>query len=484
MTPEALEALFSGGFAGLGALIAVALGIVLLLLAEILPGAGKLRPVIFVATLVIAFLGEVQLLDAPVGAVLDGSFMATKSTAAWGMVFLCATAIAWVFGRGYYSLEKPFQGEHDVLMLSSLLGMLLMAGSGDLLSFFIGLELLSVPLYALCGFRRARNSSVESGLKYFLLGAFGSALFLYGAALVYAGTGTISLTALAATGASDSLSLIGLALIAAALLFKAGVFPFHFWIPDVYQGAPTPVTTFMAIGTKAAAFAFLLNIAFLLPAGAASSLSIIALVTIAVGNLGALVSRDLKRMLALSGVAHAGILLLVVVSYLSSDGLDPAEKLRLAQEAAIYYMAAYVFSAGGAFGLLALLESKGDEPTTLDSIKGLGARRPGIAAAMAVFMLSLGGIPATGGFLGKYFVFSTLVVQADMVGVALIAILLSVIALGYYLRVIIAMWMEPETDDAAQLSEPKRFGGAAAAVCVAMVLLLGMLPQLFLGMLS
>lgn len=477
MTPEALEALLHGSFAGLGALVAVTLGILLLLLAEILPGAGKLRPVIFVATLLVAFLGELQLLREPAGPVLDGSYIANQATAAWGMVFLFATAIAWAFGRGYYTLEKPFQGEHDVLMLCSLLGMLLMAGAGDLISFFIGLELLSVPLYALCGFRRARNDSVEAGLKYFLLGAFGSALFLYGAALVYAGTGTVSLTTLSQVGADDSLSLIGLALIASALLFKAGVFPFHFWIPDVYQGAPTPVTTFMATGTKAAAFAFLLNMAFLLPAGAASTLSIVALVTIAVGNLGALVSRDLKRMLALSGVAHAGILLLAVVSYLRTGNVE------LAEESAIYYMAAYVFSAGGAFGLLALLESKGDEPTTLDSIKGLGARRPGIAAAMTVFMLSLGGIPATGGFLGKYFVFSTLVVQADMVGVALIAILLSVIALGYYLRVIIALWMEAETDDAAQLSEPKRFGGAAAAVCVAMVLLLGVLPQLFLDLL-
>lgn len=478
MTQEALKALLEGGFAGLGALIAVTLGIVSLLLAEILPGAQKLRPMIFVATLVVAFLGELQLIDNPVGPVLAGSFFATASTAAWGMLFICATAIAWVFGRGYYTLEKPFQGEHDVLMLSSLLGMLLMAGAGDLLSFFIGLELLSVPLYALSGFRRARNQSVEAGLKYFLLGAFASALFLYGAALVYAGTGSISLTTLAHVGANNSISMIGLALIAAALLFKAGVFPFHFWVPDVYQGAPTPVTTFMATGTKAAAIAFMLNMAFLLPAGASFTLSCIALLTIAVGNLGALVSRDLKRMLALSGVAHAGILLLAVVAYLKSDNIE------LAREAAIYYMAAYIFSAGGAFGLLALLESKGEEATTIDSIKGLGARRPGIAAAMAVFMLSLGGIPATGGFLGKYFVFSTLVVQADMAGVALIAILLSVIALGYYLRVIIAMWMEPATDEATQLSEPKRLGSAAAAVCVAVVVLLGVFPQLFLGLLS
>ena len=477
MTPEALELLFTGAFHGLGALFAVAFGIVLLLLAEILPGAAKLRPAIFVATLVVAFLGELHLLDEPAGIVLGGSYIADASTAAWGMVFLCATAIAWVFGRGYYTVEKPFQGEHDVLMLCSLLGMLLMAGSGDLLSFFIGLELLSVPLYALCGFRRARNDSVESGLKYFLLGAFGSALFLYGAALVYADTGTISLLELGNADTSDSLSLIGYALITSALLFKAGVFPFHFWIPDVYQGAPTPVTTFMATGTKAAAFAFLLKMAFVLPAGAVASLSWIALITIALGNLGALVSRDLKRMLALSGVAHAGILLLAVVSCLKTGNVA------LAEEAAIYYMAAYVFSAGGAFGLIALLESKTGEPTTLDSIKGLGARRPGMAAAMAVFMLSLAGIPATGGFLGKYFVFSTLVVQADMAGAAIIAILLSVIALGYYLRVIIAMWMEPADEVATLPAEPKRLGGAAAAVCVAMVFLLGVLPDLFLGLL-
>jgi len=477
MTPEDLKALLEGSFAGLGPMIALTIGIVLLLLAEILPGAGEARPVIFLGTLVVAFLGEASILaDAP-GSVLGGSFVADAASAAWGMLFLIAALIAWVFGRGYYDEEKPFLGEHDVLMLSSTLGMLLMAGSGDLLSFFIGLELLSVPLYALSGFRRSRNRSVEAGLKYFLLGAFASALFLYGAALVYAGTGTISFEVLHDVGASDSLSLIGLALITSALFFKAGVFPFHFWVPDVYQGAPTPVTTFMATGTKAAAFAFLLNMAFLLPGAAATSLAWIALLTIAIGNLGALVSRDLKRMLALSGVAHAGILLLSVAGYLKTGDVHGA------QQAAIYYMAAYVFSAGGAFGLLALLESKTNDTTTLESIKGLSSRHPGIAAAMAVFMLSLAGIPATGGFLGKYFVFSILV-RADMLGVAVFAILLSVIALGYYLRVIIAMWMQPVAEDAPALGEPRPVGTVAAAVCVVMVLLLGVMPQLFLALLS
>ena len=478
MTPELFDQLFDGAFAGLGPLIVVTLGIVLLLLAEILPGAAKLRPAIFLATLGVAFLAEVRQVQAPTGAVMGGSFIATSVTAAWGMLFLIATAIAWAFGRGEYDGESEghFVGEHDVLMLCSTLGMMLMAGSGDLIAFFIGLELLSVPLYALSGFRRTNDRSVEAGLRYFLLGAFGSALFLYGAALVYAGTGAVSFAALAAVGTGDSLSVIGMALVTASLLFKAGVFPFHFWVPDVYQGAPTPVTTFMATGTKAAAIAFLLNIAFLMPAPAAGSLAVVALLTIAIGNVGALVSRDLKRMLALSGVAHAGILLLAVVASLRSGDAEAAER------AALYYMAAYVFSAGGAFGLLTLLEAKGEGGATLGSLRGRRARRPAIAAAMAVFMLSLGGIPATGGCLGKYFVFSTLVVDADMMGVALIAILLSVIALGYYLRVIIAMWMEAADESPSPVAH-RPLGGAVALVCVAMVVLLGVLPGVFLGML-
>jgi len=267
-----------------------------------------------------------------------------------------------------------------------------------------------------------------------------------------------------------------------SVFFKISVFPFHLWVPDVYEGAPTPVTALMATGTKAAAFAFLLNATFLLPASAAMTIAVIAIVTMALGNLGALVQTDVKRMLAYSGIAHAGTVLLVVAAALAGDP-QPGGAL----DAALFYMAAYVFTAAGAFGLLALLEREGEHFTSLDSLRGLARNRPYVAAAMTLFMLSLGGIPLTGGFLGKYLVFYA-AVRADLIGVAVVGVLLSVVALGYYLRVIVAMYMQPAPEGLTRQGEaspvalvPATF---AAAACAALVLLLGVLPGWFLQQLG
>jgi NADH-quinone oxidoreductase subunit N len=268
--------------------------------------------------------------------------------------------------------------------------------------------------------------------------------------------------------------LTGVALLAASLFFKISVFPFHLWVPDVYQGSPTPVTALMATGTKAAGFAFLLNASFLLPASASPMVALIAVLTMAAGNFGALMQSDVKRMLAYSGVAHAGTLLLAVAGDLAGD----PEK-NGAVHAALFYMGAYVFTAGGAFGLVALLEAEG-KAVTIDSLRGLARTRPGIAAAMMLFMLSLGGIPATGGFLGKYLVFSV-AVRADMIPIAVIGVLLSVIALGYYLRVVVAMYMQPASEETKAVI-PSRYASLfAAAACAAMVILLGVLPGWFLS---
>jgi NADH-quinone oxidoreductase subunit N len=311
-----------------------------------------------------------------------------------------------------------------------------------------------------------------------VLGAFGAALFLYGAALLYTDTGAISLEALRSTGVATPLALVGVALIAASLFFKVGVFPFHLWVPDVYQGSPTPVTALMVTGTKAAGFAFLLNAAFLLPASAAPTLAVLALATLAAGNLAALVQTDLKRMLAYSGVAHAGTLLLAVTGALAGDPVQGA-----GVEAVLFYMAAYVFTAGGAFGLIAVVERELGRPVDVDALRGLARKRPGLAAAMGIFMLSLGGIPSTGGFLGKYLVFSVLV-RADMIAVAVIGILLSVVALGYYLRVVVALYMQPEPEgrapDALRGLEATRLAAFATCACAVAVMVLGILPGWFL----
>jgi NADH-quinone oxidoreductase subunit N len=466
----------------LSPLIALSAGILALLLVGVLTHARWARGAVVAATLALAFVFQAGLLADPAGTVLDGTYGADRASALWGLLFLAGTALAWLYSLNYYTEDRPYKVEHDAMMLTTPIGMMLMAGAQDLLLFFVGLELLSVPLYALCAFRRNRARSVEAGLKYFLLGAFAAAFFLYGAALIYTASGTLSLIELREVGLSSPLALTGVALLTAGVFFKISVFPFHLWVPDVYEGAPTPVTALMATGTKAAAFAFLLNAMFLLPASAAMTVAVIAIVTMALGNLGALVQTDVKRMLAYSGIAHAGTVLLVVAGSLAGDP-QPGGAL----DAALYYMAAYVFTAAGAFGLLALLERDGEHFTSLDSLRGLARRRPYVAAALTLFMLSLGGIPLTGGFLGKYLVFYT-AVRADLIGVAVVGVLLSVVALGYYLRVIVALYMQPEPEGLARLGDgnqvamiPATF---ATAACAVLVLLLGILPGWFLQQLG
>jgi NADH-quinone oxidoreductase subunit N len=469
-----IQALGSAEWIGGAPLLCVAAGILLAICAEIVPGLRPARGLAYVGSLLAALFFELRLVAEPRGVIFQGAFSADATAALWGALFTFAGLLAWLYGRRYYKEEKPHTAEHDILMLCSVLGMMLMAGAEDLLTFFVGLELLSVPLYALAGFRRIQNRSVEAGLRYFLLGAFAAGLFLYGAALIYIATGTISLAGLREVGLPSRLAVVGAALVASSLFFKVSVFPFHFWVPDVYQGSPTPVTTFMATGTKAAGFAFLLKIAFLLPPGAAGTLAAISLVTMAIGNLGALIQTDLKRLLAYSAVAHAGTLLLVVTSSLVGD---PRADGPL--QAALYYMAAYVFTAAGAFGIVALLEGDGEHFTQLDALRGLGRRRPGLAAALSIFMLSLGGFPATGGFFGKYFVFAS-TLRADMWVASVVGVLLSVIALAYYLRVILTLWMKPEPEGQAPPRAYRPSASFATGVCVFLVFALGLAPGWFL----
>ncbi len=479
-------ALFSpAAWIALAPLIAVSAGMLLLLVAEVIDALRPLRTFIFLGSLAAAGACEARILagspelEAARGIVLDGTLSADSTSALWGLVFLAATALAFAFGHGFYrGGEARHKAEHDLLMLCAPLGMMIMAGAQDLVLFFLGLELLSIPLYVLAAFQRDRAASVEAGIKYFLLGAFGSALFVYGAALLYADTGSLSLVVLRGSfdaEAASTLAQAGVALLVASLFFKLSVFPFHLWVPDVYQGSPTPVTALMAAGTKGAAIAFLLNASFLMPSGAARLVGAIALVTVGVGYLGALVQDDLKRMLAYSGVASAGTILLVVAGVLAA----PAELEGAARTAALYYMGAYAFAIVGAFGLVGMLEREDERFTRLASLAGLARTRPGLAAALSLFVLSLGGIPATGGFLGKWFVFAVLV-RADMVGFAVVAGLFSVIALAFYLRIIVTMWMQPSAEGAAASSARPLFGSVAIALCVAGVLATGLLPQLFL----
>lgn len=494
---ELLTLFDARAFDALAPWMALTGGVLLLLLASVLSIPRAIRGFVILAALAAAAALNLRLLaHAPLGPVLAGSFTATHASAAWGLIFIAATAIAWAFSRGYYSEDRAFVPEHDILLLVTPIGMALMAGAQDLIVFFIGLELLSIPLYALAAFRRNRARSVEAGLKYFLLGAFAAAFFLYGAALLYASTGTLSIArmgeeALRQRIFESPMALVGVALIASSLFFKISVFPFHIWVPDVYEGSPTPITGLMATGTKAAGFAFLLNGANLLPSSAATSVAWIALLTMAVGNLGALAQSDVKRMLAYSGIAHAGTLLLVLAGFLAygGDELERGRFLDQAARASIFYMAAYVATAGGAFGLLALLEREG-RGTSVESLRGLASRRPVVAAALTLFMLSLGGMPATGGFLGKWFVFS-IAVRADLIAISVIGVLLSVVAFAYYLRIVVAMYMQapvelPLEHVSRKHDEHERTllpATIASFACATFVIALGVMPQWLLDVL-
>lgn len=484
MNADLLKTLFSdAAYAALAPLFALGVGALTVLIAGLFPLAKAARGALVLLTLLAAAALNIGLLlgDSTPGVVLDGTFVADRTTAMWGVIFTLGVGLAWLFSRHYYDEDASHQNEHDVLMLASALGMSLMAGARDLIVFFIGLELLSIPLYALAAFRRNRAKSVEAGLKYFLLGAFAAGFFLYGSALIYAVSGTLKLDVFAdpasrATILASPMALVGVAMLAGSLFFKISVFPFHLWVPDVYEGSPTPVTGLMATGTKAAAFAFLLNALLALPSSTATSLALIALITMALGNLGALVQTDVKRMLAYSGIAHAGVVLLGIAGAVAGDPQQGG-----AVQAALFYMAAYVATAGGAFGVLALLERDGERMTTLEGLKGLGQRRPYLAAALTVFMLSLAGIPATGGFLGKWMVFSV-AVRAELIPAAVVGVLLSVVALGYYLRVIIAMWMQ-EPGEESPLASTRAIAlpaTLASAACVALVLVMGLAPRWFL----
>lgn len=482
MNPQDLLQLFDDrALAAVAPLLALTIGIIVLLLSGVIRAFESLRAPIVVATLgFTGWLVASNFVTVP-GSVIDGTYVADRASSAWGLLFVVATLLAWLFSHRYYAeSERPFQVEHDVLMLTTPLGMMLMAGAANLIVFFVGLEVLSIPLYALASFRRNRARSVEAGLKYFLLGAFAAAFFLYGSSLIYAATGSLQLAEIKAVGLHGPLALGGVALVMASLFFKISVFPFHLWVPDVYQGSPTPVTALMATGTKAAAFAFLINTMFMLPKSAALAVAVVALVTMALGNLGALAQTDVKRMLAYSGIAHAGTVLLVVAGTLAGDPESSG-----ALHAALFYMGAYVFTAAGAFGLLALLERDGERFTTLEALKGLAQRRPFVAAALTIFMLSLGGMPLTGGFLGKWMVFSSLV-RAGLIWPAVVGALLSVVAFGYYLRVVIALYMQPASERDAALSSDQTSAGSAApatiaaAVCAVLVLVMGTLPGLFL----
>jgi NADH-quinone oxidoreductase subunit N len=346
---------------------------------------------------------------------------------------------------GEPATEQAGEGEYHALLLGSVLGMVLLAQAQNLVTFFVAIETLSIPLYILCATDMRREGSLESGLKYLIVGSLGSATLLYGMAFVYGGSGSTDFAGIA-TGIGkagllhDPLVLVGIGMAGVGLAFKTSIAPFHQWTPDVYQGAPTPITSFMAVATKAAAFGVFVrffDVALLQQAGDwQPALAVLAAISILVGNVGALAQSSLKRMLGYSGIAQAGYILggLVVAS---ADGVN----------ALVFYLVGYAFMNLAAFAVIVARERETPYGDDIRAVQGLGAERPRLAWPLTISMLGLAGLPATVGFIGKLYLIEALV-DGDYTWLAVFIAIGTMISLAYYLRVVAAMWMRPESEGA------------------------------------
>jgi NADH-quinone oxidoreductase subunit N len=379
--------------------------------------------------------------------VVDGALSIDDLTLTLTILFCTGAAAAVLLSWRSSAVVEAGEGEYFALLLMSVLGMVVLVAASNLVVLFIGFELLSIPLYVLCATRMRREHSLESGLKYLIIGSVGSATLLYGLALLYGAVGDTNLLVIAQrVGAlsNDTLLLTGVALIVTGLAFKASVAPFHQWTPDVYEGAPTPITGFMAVATKAAAFGVLLRLFDVglidLADTWGPALAVLAAITIVVGNVGAIGQSSLKRMLAYSSVAQAGYMLAgVVVS------------TRLGVQAVVFYLVAYLLMNLTAFAVITVRERESGLGDDIASLYGTGARRPWLAWPMTIAMLSLAGFPATMGFFGKLYLIEA-AVDNGYAWLGIFIVVGSAISLAYYLRVIAAVWMRSPGEAAARLS--------------------------------
>jgi len=411
-----------------------------------------------------AFLGEREALGS-----FGLRFLADTPALAFNFVLLLGAALAVLVSWDQLPRMRLDHPEYYPLILLATLGAMVMAAAGDLVTLVLGLEIMSLAVYVLSAWRTEARQSQEAGMKYFLLGAFGSAILIYGMALTYGATGSFVYTDIVSALAGGGLTLLaslGGALVLAGLAFKASLAPFHQWAPDVYTGAPTIVTTFMSAVVKAAAFAAVLRlVATVFPElnpWLLTALAISVAATMVVGNLAALMQRGVKRMLAYSAVAHAGYLGLAVLAV--GDG---------GVEAAIWYLSAYTLMNIGAFAVLTMVVDANDQGDDIERFAGLGQARPWLAFTLTFFLLSLGGIPPLAGFVGKVMVFQA-VIDAGYLWLAVIGIVTSIVALFYYFRVVGVMYFrKPEY-------EPQSFRSTASALAIGLALagtvLLGLLP--------
>jgi NADH-quinone oxidoreductase subunit N len=443
------------------------------------PSSGLIVPLTLVGVLLAAaangWVGTLQEAT-PIAMVALDSFRVFTN-----FIFLLSVVLFLLIAPHYLDQENMRLGELYVLVLFATVGMMIFAGARDLMLIFLGLELMSVPIYVLTGANRRDVRSAEGALKYFLLGAFSSAFFLFGIALVYGGAGTTNLALIGIEVGVDGLGANGLLLAGTALLavgfgFKVSAVPFHMWTPDAYEGAPAPVTGFMAGAVKAAAFAAFLRVFLTAFPGLYDTWDAIAIwlavLTMVFANLVALVEGNVKRMLAYSSIAHAGYLLVAL-----------AAGSRLGSASVLFYLVVYTLMTVGSFAVVMVVSQRGEQRLDLEAYSGLGWRRPFLAIAMTVFLLSLAGFPFTGGFIGKVFILRA-AVEKGLVVLAVVLVLASLLSYFYYLRVAWYMWFrdgaaEGVTEEAIVVTPGVK---VALGVAVVGVLLLGIFPGQMLAL--
>lgn len=401
----------------------------------------------------------------------------------WKVLLYIVTGLTILLSLPYLKAERLRLGEYYGLMLLALSGMMVMVSGADLLTIYLGTELMSLSLYVMTGLKRTESRSLEASAKYFVLGAFSSGILLYGISLLYGLAGSTRLSAIAtaigASGVHDPLLLLATILLAVGFGFKLAVVPFHMWTPDVYQGAPTSVTAFMAVASKAASFAAFMRV-FVEGLGALKAdwsalFLIICLATLVLGNLVAIVQTNVKRMLAYSSIAHAGYALIGLVAAAKGMGASGSTS---GLASVMLYLAIYAFMTLGAFAVIGMLRKGGLEGEEIDDFTGLARRQPLAAFLMLAFMVSLAGIPPTAGFVGKFYVFMA-AVESGLTWLAVVALIFAAVSAYYYMRIVMVMYMrEPESSTA----EMPRLAMSPAlsivlACTIAGVVLLGLFPS-------
>ena len=389
-------------------------------------------------------------------------------------------AIALLYGRGYLGNRNIDKPEYYLLALLSALGMMVMATANHMLSMYMGLEMMSLALYAMVAFDRDSVRSTEAAMKYFVLGALASGMLLYGMSMIYGATGTLELPAVALSiyhqTANKTVLLFGLVFLMAGIAFKLGVVPFHMWVPDVYQGAPSAVTLVIATAPKIAAFAMAVRLLVWGLPGVAMQwqgmLMFIAIASIVLGNLAAIAQSNLKRMLAYSGIAHMGFMLLGLLSGVVNGDPGPAA---MAYGSALFYTVAYVIMSLASFGMIIMMSRVGFEAENIEDFKGLNKRSPWFAAMMMMVMFSMAGIPFFIGFFAKLAVLKA-VISAGYLWIAVVAVLMSVVGAFYYLRVVKVMYFDPPAADATPIHAPVEVNLMLSINCLA-VALIGIVPN-------